>query len=149
VQSAGGTLLGAGTTLAVARSVDLQGGTLSGTGTVNGDVRNAGTVLVGDSVTVGVLTITGTYVQSASGTLLLKVGGTHPGTDSDALVVGSTATLDGTLNLTLINGYVPASGASLTPLTSSAEDGVFAALAGDGGLYAAFYNPTGVTLTAN
>jgi hypothetical protein len=112
-------------------------------------VLNAATVLAGDSGAVGVLTVTGAYVQTASGTLVLQVGGTQPGIDSDELVIGGTATLDGTLSLTLVNGYVPASGASLTPLSCSAEDGVFAALAGDGGLYAAFYDPTGVTLTAN
>ena len=73
------------------------GGTLGGTGTVIGPVASGGVVSPGNSV--GVLTINGSYVQSAAGTLVIEVDAA--GNTDQLRVVGSrgTATLAGTLLL--------------------------------------------------
>jgi len=84
--------------------VDCQGGTCSGSGTVGGNLNNSGgTVAPGNSP--GILTIDGNYTQSNSGTLALEISGLIPGEEHDKLVVNGTATLDGTLDVTLINGF--------------------------------------------
>jgi hypothetical protein len=64
-------------------------------------------------------------------------------------VVGGTATLDGTLNVTLIGGFMPNSGDTFQPLSSTAENGVFASLTGDGTMFTDSYAAGGVTLTKN
>ena len=95
-----------GPTLSASTMNVLAGGTLMGSGTVNADVNNsAGTVAPGASP--GILTINGDYVQGPSGVLAVDIGGTA-GTQYDQLVVTGNVTLGGTLNTTLMNGYVPA-----------------------------------------
>jgi hypothetical protein len=136
-------------TLTAPTLVDLEGGTLSGTGTVNGELQNAAFVLVGTPTAAGTLSVTGSYVQTSSGSLTIKVGGPNPGSDFDQLVVTGTATLDGTLTVTLVNGFTPASGPTYTVLSCTSATGTFAALAGDGALFTAAYDPADVTLTAN
>src|SRR5207253_6719188 len=88
-----------------------SGKTLSGSGTltVNGgtnfSVTNSGTVAPG--LSPGILTISGNYTQNAGGSLNIEIGGLTVGTQYDQLVVTGNATLAGTLNATLINGFTP------------------------------------------
>ena len=42
-----------------------------------------------------------------SATLVLAVGGTAPGTEHDQIQITGTATLDGTLDVTLTGGFEP------------------------------------------
>ena len=150
-QTAGTLTLASGSGLTTTTAITLQGGTLSGLGTITGDVLNTGSnVIVGDSgATVGILTITGNYTQGSGGTLSIKIGGAMAGTQYDQLAVGGTATLDGTLNVTLIDGFTPNSGDTFQPLSSTAESGTFASLTGDGTMFTDSYATGGVTLTEN
>jgi hypothetical protein len=84
-------------------TITSNAGTLSGTGTVSGDLNNNATVAPGNSP--GILTIDGNYTQSAGGTLALEIGGMVPGDEHDKLVVTGTATLAGTLDVSLINSF--------------------------------------------
>ncbi|MFO0979550.1 MAG: hypothetical protein U0996_24325, partial [Planctomycetaceae bacterium] len=88
-------------------SVTINGGTLSGTGTISSaSVVNSGTIQPGSSP--GILNITGNYTQGAAGVLNIEVGGTSAVTpDFDQILISGTATLGGTLNVSLINGFVP------------------------------------------
>src|SRR5207244_1167373 len=89
--------------------VDIQGGILSGSGgTVISNTTNAGQVNPGSSA--GILTITGNYTQTAAGTLNIELGGTTPGTQFDRLAVSGAASLNGTLNVTRINGFTVTAG---------------------------------------
>jgi outer membrane autotransporter protein len=100
---AGGTTVDAGTleigdadhaTASILGNVTVNtAGTLRGHGTVDGSVANNGTVRPGGSI--GTLTITGDYTQTASGTLFIDVSPTA----ASQLNVGGTATLGGTLNV--------------------------------------------------
>jgi hypothetical protein len=148
--TAGITNLSSGATLTSAGGVILStGSALAGAGTINADVTNAGEMSIGDSSTAGILTINGFFFQTSSGTLTVKIGGVAtPGSDFDQLVFTS-GHLGGTLNVTLINGYTPASGDSIMVMTFDLVTGTFAELAGDGGLFTAAYDPMDVTLTAN
>ena len=96
----------------------------------------------------GVLTIVGDYTQTASGVLVIEVGGPNAGTDFDQLAVTGQATLDGTLTVNLTGGFVPSSGDSFQVLTFGSGTGVFATIDGDGPLFTPSYDPTDVTLVA-
>jgi hypothetical protein len=87
-------------------TVDIQQGTLAGSGTVGGHLNNtAGSVAPGNSP--GILTVDGDYTQGAAGTLAIEIGGTVPGEEHDKLVITGAATLNGTLDVTMINGFSP------------------------------------------
>jgi hypothetical protein len=142
-----------GGTLTSTSLVDIQADTtLAGTGTINGNLRNAGLLTIGDdTTTVGILTINGNFTQTSAGTLAVKVGGlTTAGSDFDQLVLspGFQATLDGTLQVTLINGYTPTTDDSVMIMTFDSATGTFAHLTGDGPLFMDTYDPTDVTLIA-
>ncbi|MBI2752995.1 MAG: filamentous hemagglutinin N-terminal domain-containing protein [Betaproteobacteria bacterium] len=127
----------------------LSGGTLSGGGTIAGNVNNsAGTVAPGASP--GILTINGNYVQGPSGTLDMQIGGTTAGTEYDLLIVTGSASLDGTLNTTLINGFVPAAGSTFTLVQSGgALTGTFGSIVPPTGTTAStLYGPTTFELSA-
>ena len=121
----GGVLGGPGTVNVA--TLNLLAGVLNGTGTIVGNVTNTGgTVAPGASP--GTLTINGDYMQGSGGTLAVEIGGTTAGTQYDQLVVTGNATLGGTLNVALVNGFVPASGGSFTVVqTGGTVSGVFAA----------------------
>jgi hypothetical protein len=148
VQTAGATTLAGGTLAAHDTSmppnvwtVDIQGGTLGGSGTVDGIVTNEGTVAPGTSTAAGTLTITGAYTQSSTGTLAIGLGGTTAGTQFDVLASGDVVTLAGSLVVTRIGAYVPDVGNTYKVLTSAAPS------PGVSGTFGTVTQPTGVTLT--
>src|SRR5262245_46133808 len=129
VQNAGATTIATGATLEVGSfiggTLSLNGGTLSGTGTLSGDLNNAATVRPGSASAAGTLSVTGKHTQTAGGTLAINVGGTTPGSGFSQLVVGGTATLAGTLSLNAINGFTAALGNTFTVVTFQSASGGF------------------------
>ena len=90
-------------------SIDLQEGTISGHGTVGGDVTNdGGTVSPGNSP--GVMAIGGDYQQGPLASLLLEIGGSEAGSEHDVFQVDGTAYLDGALEVVLVDGFIPEQG---------------------------------------
>jgi hypothetical protein len=114
--------------------VDIQGGLLTGVGTITGDLQNAGTIDLGVSdpalFPVGTLKVFGNYTQTASGVLVVKVGQQGSDLRSDFLNVGGTATLDGTLDIVRINHFTPQAGDVFLPLSFSDRSGTFATVNG-------------------
>ncbi len=105
LQTGGTTSLPGGTTLAVT-GFTLDGGTLSGTGTLVGTLTNfGGTVAPGNPV--GTLTVTGDYAQDTGGQLAISVNGTGSG-ESSLLAISGNASLDGTLALLPSQTYAAA-----------------------------------------
>jgi hypothetical protein len=108
----------------------LQAGSLFGTGTVDGKIASGGTVTPGDSSTLtGVLTDSGAYTQATGGKLDIYIGGTTVGTKYDQLKT-TTSSLNGTLNISLISGFVPTIGSTFKIVTFSSETGHFATVNG-------------------
>ncbi|MBL8804756.1 MAG: IPT/TIG domain-containing protein [Planctomycetes bacterium] len=103
-------------------------GSLRGFGTITGNVTNNGTLEPGIGG-AGTLTITGTYTQGASGVMNVEIGGTAQGAQFDRLTVSGAATLGGTLNIQLINGFQPTSG-SFAILGHASRTGTFATVNG-------------------
>lgn len=133
--SSGDIHVGDGATLRALRDVTLAGGVVHGTGTIVADVHSTGaTVAPGDSA--GLLTIassispliTGDYSQGGLAKLVIEVGGLEPGTQHDVLIAEGDAALDGTLEVTLIDGFAPEDQDVVTILTAASVTGAFAAV---------------------
>jgi len=126
LQTAGSTQLAGGSLVVPTGLVDLRAGQLTGHGSVTGAVRNAGTVSPHGTTTgaAGTMSITGSYVQTTSGTLLLDLFG--PTVDRfDRLLASGRCTRGGTLQVSLGAGFSPSSG-SFVVLTGSPTNGSFA-----------------------
>ncbi len=152
-QTTGASTVASGATLALGsgQTLTLNGGSLVIDGTLTGNLDNAsGAVSLGS--TPGKASISGTYAQGSAASLSLKVGGSNAGTQYDQLAVGGAATLAGTLNLSLIDGFVPANGESFAALTSASRSGAFGSVVQtrvDGGVLTPSYMSTGVNLVAS
>jgi len=96
-----------------------SGGKLSGTGNIAGDILNRGSVSPGDSP--GTLHLGGNYSQSSGGTLEIDIASLL---SFDQLAVSGTASLSGTLDVTL-DGYTGHAGDMFTILTSPGLTGNF------------------------
>ncbi|MGA2739325.1 MAG: hypothetical protein ABSG65_18030 [Bryobacteraceae bacterium] len=121
-----GTLAGAGT-----GALDLNGGNLYGTGTLDYGVVDTATITPGTSATsTGELQVNGTYAQNSGGALDVTIGGTTAGAKFDQLNVSGAATLNGTLNITLASGYTPAVGNTFDILNASSIGGDFSTING-------------------
>jgi Aspartyl protease len=97
--------------------VEMLSGTLSGTGTIEtgsgpipGQVENrGGTVAPGVASMnngIGELEIYGRFSNGPNGTVNMQLGGDLPG-QYDQIVVDGSMTLAGTLNVSLVNSFVP------------------------------------------
>ena len=150
-QSGGLTYLQAGTSDLIAHTININGGTLQGFGTVTGDLVNGGIVHPGDGP--GILSVTGNYTQTSSGILDIQIGGPKPGNPGFAqLNITGTAALGGTLDVSLFNGFTPYNGETFTILTSAGlNSSVFAAFNGlqEGNVtFTVAYTPGDVILDA-
>lgn len=115
-----------------AASMNLQRGSLVGKGTIAAAVSSNGAITAGDSSTKpGKLSISGSYTNQANGSLNIFIGGTSAGSFGD-LAVSNGVSLGGTLNIKLVNSFVPAIGNTFTILTGSALTGQFATVNGTG-----------------
>jgi hypothetical protein len=132
--------------------VRIARGTLYGNGgNIAAHVSSSGTVIPADSITtVGKLKITGTYNQSAAGALDANIEGSNSG-QFNVLNVTGTANLNGTLNIKLLNNFVPLIGAEFEIVTARQVNGVFAKVNGtvinNSEHFSITYNSGNVTLT--
>lgn len=116
-----------GGTLDPGETLNLESGdSLIGSGTLAANLVNAGRVSPGDSP--GNITIQGDYTQQSAGVLEIQLGGTTAGTEYDQLTVTGTATMAGTLNVSLIDGFIPQVGDSFTILPYGTRSGGFSTL---------------------
>ena len=111
---------------------DFSGGRLTNVKNVISDdpedanlVQTGGTLAPGNSP--GSTTIAGDYTIMSAGTLEIEVEGMTPG-QFDELLVGGTATLDGTLDIQLEGTYDPSVGDMIAVLTASNISGVFSSI---------------------
>jgi CSLREA domain-containing protein len=101
----------AGSTLTVVGTLT-NNSTIQGTGTIANNFTNTGILAPGFSP--GILNMTGNFTNT--GTMNIEIGGTAgPGVNPnghDQLLINGIADITGTLNVTLTNGFTPASGNS-------------------------------------
>jgi hypothetical protein len=133
-QTAGITTDDGTLTLASSGMLNLQGGALFGVGTIKGGVTSSGTVAPGDIMTpgeTGTLGENGAYTQNSTGTLNILIKGTTAGTQYDQLNP-TTATLNGTLNISLDHDFVPIIGNTFKIMNFNSKSGTFATVNGLG-----------------
>ncbi|MEX1184690.1 MAG: hypothetical protein WEF86_15905, partial [Gemmatimonadota bacterium] len=130
--AAGGTVRGAG-------ELDLRGGTFANHGVLEPG-RSAGT-----------LTVSGNVAQILPGELNVEIGGLTAGTEYDRVQISGDAQIAGTLNIAVIEGFVPEAGDTFLIVNSLTRAGTFGAVTGTdlgGGLVMQVtYTATGVVLT--
>ncbi|MFH1418717.1 MAG: Ig-like domain-containing protein [Planctomycetota bacterium] len=102
-------------------------GTVSGNGTIEGDVSSVGLVEPGPLAST--LTVEGNYDQYPGGTLRVELGGTQPG-EFDKLVITGDSLLAGTLELFLLDGFDPQLGDSFEILTAASILDKFSTITG-------------------
>ena len=102
-QTTGSTAVDGTLTATGSAIVNIQGGTLGGDGTINGNVLMGGTLMPGDAP--GTLTILGNYEQTGTGIFDEIISGKS----QSFLDVSGNVTLDpgSLLEITLLNGYDP------------------------------------------
>ncbi len=119
--------------------VTLDGGTLSGSGIIQGDLTNNGGYL-SPGHSAGAITVAGAFSQGANGTLLVEAGGATSDQFDQLLVTGAVS-LGGKLDVKLINGFTPDPADTVNPLAFGSASGSFASVSanaqvslGNGGL---------------
>jgi hypothetical protein len=125
-QSSGATNLANGV-LDSTNAIDIQGGMLSGPGTINTDVLNAGEISPGAP---GTLAINGNYTQTATGILDIGLAGTTPGAEFDQVQISGIASLDGVFNVNDLNNFAPSPGQSFQVMQFNSSSGAFAVING-------------------
>ncbi len=101
-----------------------QNALLAGSGVINANVLNAGTVAPGNSP--GTLTINGNFTQTSSGILQIELASTSV---FDQLIVSGDAALAGTLQVLSFGGFVPQFGQQFDFLQAGSISGEFDTIA--------------------
>jgi hypothetical protein len=139
-------------TLTAKGGIKISGGSVFGNGgTLVGNVKSGGTFNIGDAVgQAGTESITGTYTQTSKGVFNIDIGGTAAGTQFDQLNISGAASLNGTLNLDLIDSFVPTVGETFAILNAASVTGTFSTVNGtsinENEHFAVLYNSDSVTL---
>jgi hypothetical protein len=97
-------------------------GTFTGTGTVNFE----GDLSPGSSPAA--VNFAGDVVLGPESTLRIELGGTAAGTQYDQINVAGELTLDGTLQISLINGFTPSAGQAFNILVWGSLAGAFSSI---------------------
>jgi|HubBroStandDraft_6_1064221.scaffolds.fasta_scaffold06787_6 hypothetical protein len=103
--------------------VNIHGGTLSGTGVINGNVTMGGRLIPGDEPAPGTLTIHGKYTQMPGATLIDPIASL--GESSMLEVTGAADLFGGVLDIDLLNGFVPTAGETFEVMSYGSLDGAF------------------------
>jgi hypothetical protein len=111
-----------------AGTVQVQSGTIS----LTGNFTNTGNLTLGPG---SLFRVTGNYSQGPSGTLEVQLGDVPASGQFGQLVVTGQATLDGTLQIDLVNGYMPNPGDTFTIVTFGSRSGDFTTLNLSGGTW--------------
>ncbi len=147
VQKSGGT--GAttiGMTFNNNGALNVQSGTINVTGSpfsngANGVVQGSGTVDVSHTTfttdgtfspgnPLGNLLITGNLPQSSNSVINIQIGGTNAGVNYDQLIVTGSATLNGALNVSLVNGFRPSGSETFEIIKYASHTGSFDNISG-------------------
>jgi hypothetical protein len=125
---------------------------LQGQGTIAAAITSHAIVVAGDSTSkAGKLTVNGSYSEAGTGALDVAIGGHTVGTQYSQLSVSNGARLSGTLNIKVINAFVPSIGSVFTILTANPVNGTFATVNGlhinGGEHFDLAYTSSAVTLT--
>ncbi len=163
----GGTLRDNGAVTCKQAFIEPQG-VLYGTGTINGKTFSSGRLFPGNSPGIlsvqgdytqnssdraasnaaGLLTVQGDYTQNSDGLLSIEIGGADAGTGYDQLQVSGAASIAGTLQVRLVNGFTPTVGQTYRIVNAGSVSGGFSSIVqpSQAGISVA-NDATGITVT--
>jgi hypothetical protein len=128
-----------------------QDAVIKGGGSIDvpGAFTNDGITAPGNSA--GILSYIGNFLPSATAVLDVQLGGSIPADEYDQLNITGSAKLNGTLKVSLIDGFMPSAGDSLVVLTAtSAITDSFLTINAQSGLYlTAKKNTNNVTIVVD
>jgi hypothetical protein len=102
----------------------IESGCTGGTGTVNGStVTNNACLDPGESP--GMLTVNADIVNTATASLLIELAGPTPGSEHDLLFVNGDVSLDGMLDVSLLDDFMPGASDEFTILSANTLSGTF------------------------
>ncbi len=130
--------------LFVQGDVTLEGGVLSGSGSIIGNLVNSGG-FVSPGHSPGSINVAGDFIQGEGGTLIIEAAGADP-SQIDQLHVTGTATLAGNLDVKLLDGFMPDSVDTFDPIDAGAVSGKFSTVSGNA---SATVNSDGLLLTVD
>jgi YVTN family beta-propeller protein/autotransporter-associated beta strand protein len=122
----------------------LNGAALMGSGLIAGNVVNSGILSPGNSP--GTISISGNYTQNPAGTLAIQIASS---TNFDRVEVAGKTNLNGTLAVSLLDGFVPQQGQEFVFLTAGGGvSGEFSSVQGPVGTlnFTVQYAPDDVSL---
>jgi len=129
VQKDGITTLAGGELCAWPNKISILGGVLQGQGKIDAGNWNPGLLNCGTIIPTGLLKIhDASFAQSSAGAITISLGGTNAGRDYGQISITRSAALDGTLNITLANGFLPRLGEKFQVITYGSHKGSFAAI---------------------
>ncbi|MEM7531561.1 MAG: FG-GAP-like repeat-containing protein [Chloroflexota bacterium] len=107
----------------IAGTLDIFGGILSGDGTFDGTVNNAGNFSPGQTdSSLGFVSITGNYQQDTAGTLTVELSDSG---GADFVSVFGRSSLDGEIVVDSIDDFVPAADQFFTVIAHNVGEGAF------------------------
>jgi hypothetical protein len=134
-----------GTNFTVAGAVRINAGNFAGRGNVAGSLFNSGTASPGSPLG---LIAGSSWTNNNAGTFKVELGGTSGGTNYDQVRLTAPAMLDGPLDISLVNGFVPATGNQFTVMVFTARSGMFSATNSPYYDFSVLYTSTNVILRA-
>ena len=127
-----------------ALTIDATSNWLGMAGSALTSLTNAGGIAAAAG-SPGLLTISGTFSQASTGTLHIQLGSASV---FDHLTVSSSASVAGTLDINLVNGFIPSVGQTFDIITRASGSGSFTTLASGSGLtYSVSYSGTLIRVT--
>ena len=108
--------------LTFSNPLNINGGTIEGNGTINVAVTNSGLLnpRYVSNTEFGRLTINGNYTETNNASINIQLGGNTAGVNFDQVDINGSANFDGTLNISLLNGFTPTVGSTFDVLTYDA-----------------------------
>ena len=108
-----------GGTISFTNSLTINGGKIEGNGNINAAIINSGLLNPRhvSNTEFGRLTINGNYTATNSASINIQLGGNTAAVNFDQVDVNGTAKFDGTLNVSLLNGFTPTLGRTFDILT--------------------------------
>ncbi|MEW6304194.1 MAG: hypothetical protein AB1705_12025 [Verrucomicrobiota bacterium] len=94
----------------------------------------------------GIVSVPGTYSMTSSSTHRFGLGGTTAGTGYGRLLINGAATLDGAVEVVLVNGFNPAAGNTFLVVTFTSRTGAFASFSAPSGIFSEQYYGTSVAI---
>ena len=111
-------------TISSTPTLQIQAGSLEGTGSIQAPLRMAGVFAPGSPS--GVMAISGDYVQASSGRLDITLAGDPQTKGYGRVQIGGTARLGGTLNVLFDTGFAPSTQSAFPLMTFGGGSGQFA-----------------------